>query len=159
MTDRTTIPELLAGLAETWPEAARRVEPAVLWLYRARDHLFDDLARILEPHHLRPADLDVLVALRCQHARALTPTVLYRSLLLSSGGLTKILHRLEARGLVTRPLNPADRRSRLVELTAAGERQVEAVLDEVIAHEQRFLAPLSAAEVRELTRLLSRLTS
>lgn len=155
---KTSISQMLQGLASEWPEAARRVHPVVLWLYRARDQLYDDLAAVLAPFDLLPADFDVLAALRTQpHPHTLTPTVLYRSLLLSSGGLTKILHRLEARGLVTRPPNPADRRSRLVRLSPRGQRFLQEALDDVIAHEERFLAPLDAAETRELTRLLSKL--
>lgn len=158
MTGKTSISQILEGLASEWPEAARRVHPAVLWLYRARDHLYDDLAAVLAPFDLLPADFDVLAALRTQPPpRTLTPTVLYRSLLLSSGGLTKILHRLEARGLVTRPPNPTDRRSRLVRLSPRGEGFLQEALDDVIAHEERFLAPLHASEIKELTRLLNKL--
>ena len=39
----------------------------------------------------------------------LTPTELYDAVLLSSGGMTKVLRRLETRGLVSRGENPAGR--------------------------------------------------
>ena len=160
MTKRLTVPNLLADLARHWPEAAGRVQPGVLLLYRARDQLYDDLARVIEPFGLLPADLDVLVALRTRPPpRELTPTVLYRSLLLSSGGLTKILYRVASAGLIDRPPNPIDGRSRLVRLTALGERLLEEVLEPVVAHEQRFLRPLGPDEQRELTRLLTKLVA
>jgi DNA-binding MarR family transcriptional regulator len=156
--ERIDVRQFLASLQRNWPSAAAQVEPAVLLLYRARDRLFDDLTDTLKPHALRPADLDVLVALRTQPApRQLTPTVLYRSLLLSSGGLTKILHRLTERGLIARPANPEDRRSRLVRLTGAGERLLDRLFDDLVAHERRFVAPLSPAERGQLEQLLGRL--
>lgn len=132
----------------------------MLYLYRARDQLYLDLTRVLQPWGLLPADLDVLGALRTQpHPWQLTPTELYRSLLLSSGGLTKILHRLQAAGLVARTPNPQDRRSSLVVLTAAGAELVERVMGAVVEHERRFLQPLDDAEQAELNRLLSKLVS
>ena len=158
MTERIQVVDLLSSLQREWPEMGRRVQPAVPYLYRARDQLFDDLVRRLAPEGLLPADLDVLVALRTQPPpRELTPTVLYRSLFLSSGGLTKILARLEGDGLIERPANPRDGRSRLVRLTEAGERRLDEVAVGVIEHEREFLAPLAPEEQRELTRLLAKL--
>ena len=158
MADRIQVADLLASLQREWPEMAARVQPAVPYLYRARDQLFDDLGRRLVPQGLRPADLDVLVALRTRPPpRELTPTVLYRSLFLSSGGLTKILARLEAEGLIERPANPRDGRSRLVRLTALGERRLDEVAAGVIEHERQFLEPLEPDERHELTRLLAKL--
>jgi DNA-binding MarR family transcriptional regulator len=156
--ERIDVRQFIASLQRNWPSAAAQVEPAVLLLYRARDRLFDDLGETLKPHGLRPADLDLLVALRTQPLpRQLTPTVLYRSLLLSSGGLTKILHRLTERGLIDRPPNPDDRRSRLVRLTGAGAQLLDRLFDDLVAHEQRFVAPLNRAQRAELEFLLRRL--
>jgi len=156
--ERIRVDRLLASVEREWPEVAAGLNPAVPYLYRARDIAFDDLCRRLAPFGMRPADLDVLAALRTRPApRELTPTVLYRSLLLSSGGLTKILARLEKEGLVERPPNPDDGRSRLVRLTELGERRLDEIVPGVLEHEHEFLAPLSAAEQAELTRLLTKL--
>jgi len=150
--------ELLANIERNWPEAAHQLRPPVLYLYRARDQLFQDLVETLAPLGLLPADLDVLGALRVRPPpHEVTPTELYRSLLLSSGGLSKILGRLEVTGLVERRANPADRRSRLVCLSAQGARLVESLLEQVGAHERRFLEPLEPSEQAELARLLIKL--
>lgn len=152
--------ELFDRIAAHWPQQAGRIKPAVILLYRVRDMLLDDLERVLAPHGMLPADLDVLAALRlCPPPRQLTPTELYRSLLISSGGLTKILHRLESAGWIDRPANPADGRSRLVRLTRAGKAKVEQAIEPVIAHEENCLAPLAAHEQAELARLLGKLTA
>ena len=152
--------ELLSRIAAHWPEQAGRVRPEVIFLYRARDLLLDDIEQILKPLGMRTSDVDVLAALRTQpEPRQLTPTALYQNLLLSSGGLTKILHRLEAANWIDRPDNPADGRSRLVHLTRAGAAQLEQAVEAVIQHEARCMAPLSKAEQRELGRLLGKLVS
>jgi len=156
--NRLPISQLLDRVRRHWPEAASGLEPGVLYLYRARDQLYRDLTRVLEPWELLPADLDVLGALRTQPGPwRLTPTELYRSLLLSSGGLTKILHRLEAAGLIERTANPEDRRSRMVALTAAGAALLARVMDVVVEHERQFLEPLGEAERQQLNRLLAKL--
>jgi DNA-binding MarR family transcriptional regulator len=63
---------------------------------------------------------------------------------------------LEAAGFVERRRNPADRRAYALEATAAGRRwqeQAERAVEEV---EDELLAPLSAAERRQLIGLLQR---
>lgn len=157
---QSPIADLFERVDAHWPDLAAVIKPSVILLYRARDLLFQDLESELRQFGMLPADLDVLVALRTRPApRQLTPTELCRSLLLSSGGLTKILHRLEAAGWIDRPANPADGRSRLVRLTRKGKGHVERVINEVVAHEDRCLAPLADAEQAELARLLGKLVS
>jgi DNA-binding MarR family transcriptional regulator len=158
--DHAPAAEIFSRIAAHWPELAGRVKPGAIFLYRARDLLLDDVERILKPLGLRTSDLDVLVALRTQPEPCqLTPTALYRALLLSSGGLTKILHRLADAGWIDRPANPADGRSRLVRLTRAGRRQAERAVEAVIDHEERCMAPLSRAEQQQLGRLLGKLVA
>ena len=158
MDNKLPVSRLLERVRRYWPELSAGLQPGVLYLYRARDQLYLDLTVVLEPWGLLPADLDVLGALRTQ-ARPwqLTPTELYRSLLLSSGGLTKILHRLQKAGLIERTPNPRDRRSRMVTLTAAGADLLEQVMVAVVEHERRFLEPLREVEQAELNRLLAKL--
>jgi DNA-binding MarR family transcriptional regulator len=158
MNERRSVSRFIANLIHEWPAAGRRVRPAILCLYRTRDHLYEDLERVLRPHDLRPADMDVLVSLRATPSpHELTPTELYRALLMSSGGVTKILHRLQAARLVERPANPLDGRSQLVRLTAAGSARLDAAIEDVIEHERRFMAPLTPVEQAELGRLLDKL--
>jgi DNA-binding MarR family transcriptional regulator len=149
---------VLDRVRRNWPEAATGLQPVVLYLYRARDQLYMDLEGVLDPWGLLPADLDVLGALRIQPPPwQMTPTDLYQSLLLSSGGLTKILHRLQKAGLIERSVNPADRRSRLVTLTVAGAELLNRAMHGVVEHERRFLEPLDEVEQEQLNRLLEKL--
>jgi len=158
MPKRISVTALLAKLSHTWPELASTVRPEILRVYRAQELLYADLARLIEPLGLNPAALDVLAALRSEGPPyELSPTVLYRSLFLSSGGLTKILKRLEVRGLIERQACPKDRRSRLVRLTASGRRVTEDAVEKALAHQEAFVSALSASERKRLDELLDKL--
>lgn len=155
---RLPVEQRLEGIRRGWPEVGGRIHAEVLYLYRLRDLLFEDLERVLQPLGLLPTDLDVLAVLRAApRPHASTPTALYRALLLSSGGLTKVLHRLADLGLVSRPDNPLDRRSRLVQLTPAGERLLAEAAERVLQHERQMLGGLEPAEQAQLQHLLGKL--
>jgi DNA-binding MarR family transcriptional regulator len=87
----------------------------------------------------------------------LTPTQLFKGLMLSSAGITSRLDRLEKRGYVKRSRHPDDRRGVLVGLTEAGRK----ILDEAVASdaggEQQLLAALTREDRRALTGLLRKM--
>ncbi len=57
-----------------------------------------------------------------------------------------VVDRLEQKGLIERTVSPADRRARLLRLTPAGRRELEALRKVVEALQPEILAPLSAKE-------------
>lgn len=87
----------------------------------------------------------------------LTPTALYQLLMLTSGGVTHRLQRLEKRGLIVREPSPDDGRVMTAGLTRKGYELVEASFREDMKREQKLLAPLNARERRELGNLLRKL--
>ncbi len=109
-------------------------------------------------HGVDTGEFDVLTTLmRSGPPYALRPTELFRSLMISSGGLTDRLNRLQKGGLISRPPSPGDRRSLLVQLTPEGRDKVEAAFREDMAVEARLLAPLEPADRRALADLLRKL--
>lgn len=66
-----------------------------------------------------------------------------------------VIDRLETRGLVQREVSPNDRRVRLVSPTAEGLKVLKASLPRVQRTQDRLLEPLSAAERKELMRMLN----
>lgn len=104
---------------------------------------------------LQPGWFDVLSALRrAGPPFALSPTALSESLMITSGGITKRLDRMEGAGLVARRPDPVDRRAVVVELTERGREVVDAAVEAHLANEERLLAGLSARERDTLERLL-----
>jgi len=85
---------------------------------------------------------------------ALSPTELSRGLMLSSGGLSKLVERLEARGLVVRTPDQNDGRGVVVALTPAGRELQEAAIEAHVVNETELLGPLSAGARDEVNRVL-----
>jgi DNA-binding MarR family transcriptional regulator len=107
---------------------------------------------------LGDGDYGVLAALRRAGApHRLTPTELARQRMMTSGGMTAAVDRLERRGLVARAPNPADRRGTLIGLTAAGRKVVDDAMELHAATEQRLVAGLGAREREQLAALLRKL--
>ena len=116
------------------------------------------IEQVFTRHGLDAGEFDVLsTMLRSGAPYRLRPTELFRSLMISSGGLTNRLDRLERAGLIARLRSESDARSMLVELTPAGRAKTEAAFREDMAAEARMLEGLSEPEREDLARLLSRL--
>ena len=107
---------------------------------------------------LNAGDYGVLVALRRAGSPfRLTPTELARQRMMTSGGMTPVIDRLERDGLVKRLPNPADRRGSLVELTRAGKRKIDVAMARHAAAEQRLVEHLEPGEREQLAGLLRKL--
>jgi DNA-binding MarR family transcriptional regulator len=109
---------------------------------------------------LNRGEVGVLNALRTAGPpHRLSPTQLFRGLMLSSAGMTSRLDRLEARGLVARSADPSDRRGILVDLTTEGLKLVDAVVTANTEEEKQLLAGLTGDDVGSLASLLRKLLS
>ncbi|MBB4305336.1 DNA-binding MarR family transcriptional regulator [Rhodobium orientis] len=120
---------LLFGRLEAhWPES-RTAEHASVVLCQRVARLLDETARrALSPLDLSFTEFEVLAALRSgPPPHEMIPSELYEAVLISSGGLTKVMKGLEARELIERPTCAAndDRRRRPIRLTAAGRALAE----------------------------------
>ena len=87
----------------------------------------------------------------------LTPTEMYTSLMISSGGLTHRLDRLTRAGLIRREKSPSDGRSMLVALTDKGIELAEKAFRTDMENEMRFLGVLDRTERTQLAGLLRKL--
>jgi DNA-binding MarR family transcriptional regulator len=107
---------------------------------------------------LNRGEVGVLAALRVAGPkRQLSPTRLFKGLMLSSAGITSRLDRLERRGYVKRTRHPEDRRSVLVELTEAGEEVLDQAVGANTGREKELLANLTKQEQQALAGLLKKL--
>ena len=114
---------------------------------------------IFQHHGLDSGEFDVLAALRRAGAPyAMRPTELFTSLMISSGGLTARLDRLEKARLIRRRPSREDGRSLMVELTTAGRKKIEAAFRADMDLENEMVSGLSEDERSELVRLLRKLT-
>jgi len=81
-------------------------------------------------------------------------TELARTAYLHPGAMTRLLDKLEERGLVVRTAVPGDRRALQVQLTDAGQMLWTEISPSAQRIHDRAMANLSADEQTELTRLL-----
>src|SRR2546429_47541 len=106
---------------------------------------------IFARYGLNRGDVGVLSALvMARPPHTLSPTQLFRGLMLSSAGMTKRLDRLESRGLVKRRPDPKDRRGVTIQLSESGRRLVAKAVAENTKTEAEILKGLSPKERRFL---------
>lgn len=128
-------------------------------IHRIATQISPHMEALFARHGLERGEFDVLATLqRNGPPYRLTPTELYRSLMVSSGGLTHRLKRLEAAGLVRRVPSPDDGRCRIVELTDEGQARTRAAFDEDMRLEAEWLTKLEAGGRRQLADLLRELS-
>ncbi len=141
-----------------WPDAIENSTGIVRQLLTAVERLHQVFDPKIAAHGIQPGDFDVMVTLRIHgEPFELSPTALYRARCLSSGGLTKILHRLEGAGMIKSRANPADKRSQLIRLAPKGKRVVEATMKDMARLEGEILAGFKSADTQQLTGLLGKL--
>ncbi|WP_442576382.1 MarR family winged helix-turn-helix transcriptional regulator [Microbacterium sp. F51-2R] len=119
--------------------------------------LTERLVAVYNEFGLSEGEFDVLATLR----RAGAPFEraageLADHTLISTGGLTKRVDRLEARGLVERRLEAADARKRLVRLTPAGRDVIDRAIGAHLDNEHRILRELGAPDADALEAVLTR---
>jgi DNA-binding MarR family transcriptional regulator len=129
----TTLPSWLAGQAAQ--QASRLVNDA-LGEEGFRRHHFAVMTALAEDGAASQAELG-------------------RRVWLDRSDLHAVLNELERDGLVARKQDERDRRRNLVELTPAGVKALKRLDARVDAAQEQFLAPLTAAERREVLRLLA----
>lgn len=123
-------------------------------------HLARSQERVFAQFGLNRGDVGVLSALRTAGSdQRLSPTELFKGLMLSSAGVTSRLDRLEERGLVRRTRHPSDRRGVLVELTEEGRALLEEAVKANTSVERELVGGLDAGQRSQLAELLRRLLS
>jgi DNA-binding MarR family transcriptional regulator len=148
---------------EQW--ARERPDLSVLPMYifwrlldAAESVMRDHMNPLFAEAGLLPGEFDVLATLRRSgEPYLLSPTRLYEAVMISSGGMTNRLDRLERAGLVERRPDPSDRRGKLIALTDAGKRVIDETIGRHVANEERLLSVLTAAEQEKLNSLLRKL--
>ena len=132
-------------------EVTARISRIALHVARAQEESFGRFG-------LNRGEVGVLAALRYAGPKQqLSPTRLFKGLMLSSAGITSRLDRLERRGYVKRTRHPHDRRGVNVELTDAGREVLEQAVTANTASERELVTGLNPSERRRIAVLLKKL--
>jgi DNA-binding MarR family transcriptional regulator len=110
-----------------------------------------------EQHRIGVNEFDVLITLDNAEDRRLRMTELAEAVMFSSGGLTRLVGRLESRGLVRRTPDDRDARSFHAVLTKAGaDRLAEARITHDMVIDEMIGSTLSESRLASLARTLGR---
>src|SRR5262245_15426733 len=141
------VDHIIEAWAKELPELETDAIALIGRILRASRLLQLEVDRTLESFGLTINEFNTLNALRrAGPPYRLSPKQVGVSLLFSSGGLTKLLERLESRGLVAREPDPNDGRGVLVSLTPAGRRLQEEAMSAHAQNEEELLTPLTGRQ-------------
>ena len=121
------------------------------------------LARTVEEslrarHGLALVDFEALLRLGRSDGRQTSMSELANQMVLTSGGVTRLVDRLVDEGLVERVSCDSDRRVHWARLTDDGERAVVAALETHLADlDEHFFSEMSIEEKKTLVAVLERL--
>ncbi|MDD2895726.1 MAG: MarR family transcriptional regulator [Aliarcobacter sp.] len=108
-------------------------------------------------YDLLHSHVDVLASLYFD-GNSLSPTDLYDATVFSSGGMTKVLKKLEERNLIKREASSNDKRSMLISLTKEGKELIETCMIEVAKQKEEKFSILTQKEKEDLKNILSKIT-
>ncbi|MEV8633224.1 MarR family transcriptional regulator [Streptosporangium sp. NPDC051023] len=145
-----------------WRRERPDLEPAPMAvfgrIYRISRLMGDRMAAVYAEYGIGRGEFDVLATLRrAGEPYTLSPKEMTATLMLTSGGMTGRLDRLERVGLVARAQDPDDRRALRISLTAKGTEVVEEAVTAGLRVQHEVLAVLSGEERERLGDLLRQL--
>ncbi|NNF26716.1 MAG: MarR family transcriptional regulator [Gemmatimonadetes bacterium] len=130
-------------------------QKALIALLRAAGRVRRGFAGALDAHGLTASQYNVLRILRGAGGELAIMTIRDR-MMDPEPSITRLVDRLEERGLVARHRSPEDRRRVDCKLTAEGLRLVASLDEPVDAVDQKLMEGLSESELETLTTLLAR---
>jgi DNA-binding MarR family transcriptional regulator len=131
-----------------------REQEAFLNLQRTADAMMRGLEETLRPSGLTQTQYNVLRILRGAGEGGLLCRQVAERMVTRDPDMTRLLDRLETRGLVTRERDRKDRRALSVRITSKGIRLVSALDDPIVALHRRQLSHLGEDRVQRLITLL-----
>ncbi len=122
---------------------------------RVRVELIDALDRELSKFDITAAQLIVLASVANKEAGS--ASMLCKSISYDPGAMTRMIDRLEQKGLIRRTPNPDDRRATNLEMTTAGSALYPQLLAAKENVQAQFLRGFGKDEVRILEGMLNRM--
>ncbi|AUG77172.1 MarR family transcriptional regulator [Kitasatospora sp. MMS16-BH015] len=155
-------PDAVDVITAQWQRVRPDLETAAMAtfgrVYRLAKAVGDRTERAYAAYGIGRGEFDVLATLRRSgEPYTLSPRELTATLMLTTGGMTGRLDKLEKAELLTRSPDPTDRRALRVTLTPAGLDLIDQAVGAGLVAQQAVLDGLTPAEVETLNDLLRRL--
>jgi DNA-binding MarR family transcriptional regulator len=133
-----------------------REQQAVVGLLRTADAIKRSLAHVIEPHGITPQQYNVLRILRGAAPEGLPTLTIGERMVEQTPGVTRLIDRLERKGLVARIPCPKDRRRVFCQITPKGLDLLEQLDEPVNRWDAQTVSILPPSEVDSLITLLDR---
>ncbi|ECJ0058037.1 MarR family transcriptional regulator, partial [Salmonella enterica] len=131
--------------------------PVIARIVRMSHYISQFVDSNLARYNLNVGEFEVLAALARNPDRQLSPKELQKKILISSGGLSNRINRLEEKKYIVRIPDPSDRRGVIVRITPEGRKlTLEAVVTHV-AIEEALIQGLDIEDREQLAGLLKKL--
>lgn len=155
-----SIDNFLALMQQHWPEAYSGITPTFPFAHRITAIAGVQINQIMQPYGLQHSDFHLLTALRRSgEPYQLMPSQISGFMLMTSGGLTKVLARLTVEGLVERVADAHDKRIKMVKLTAKGKQIIEEAMAQLQARHIQTMQHFDQDEAKQLEHLLKKLVT
>lgn len=123
-------------------------------IVRTADLLRRRFSRLVEPHGISGQQFNVLRILRGAAPETLPTLTIAERMIEQAPGITRLLDRLERKGLVRRERCVRDRRQVLCEITRKGLQLLEALDGPIGRADDEALGEVSGADLKTLIRIL-----
>ncbi|MFE2483700.1 MarR family winged helix-turn-helix transcriptional regulator [Streptomyces mirabilis] len=150
------------AIIEQWATVRPDLDTAAMEVFgrvfRLARTMGDRMEKAYAPYGISRGEFDVLATLRRSDAPyTLSPRQLSATLMLTTGGMTGRLDKLERAGLLRRSPDPHDRRGLQVTLTDKGLRLIDEAVGAGLAVQTEALAHLDEEQADQLAALLREL--
>jgi DNA-binding MarR family transcriptional regulator len=145
--------KLQQELRQTKPFSSRE-EEAHLSILRTAEVLWQGMAEMLKSAELTPTQYNVLRILRGAGRPGRSCGEISERMVTKDSDITRLLNRLEARGLIARERTEEDRRVINARITREGLRLLDELDGPVAQHHRQTLGHLGAGRLTQLCELL-----
>jgi DNA-binding MarR family transcriptional regulator len=133
-----------------------REQQATLGLLRTADAMKRSLAQVIDPHGITPQQYNVLRILRGAGPDGLPTLTIGERMIEHTPGVTRLVDRLERKGLVERAPCPKDRRRVFCRITSKGLELLTDLDEPVNKWDTQALSVLQPSDLDSLITLLDR---
>jgi len=139
------------------PNRLPRHKAVVISVLRTADRMRRRGEALLAPHDITLQQFNVLRILRGARPDGLCTLAIAQRMIEQTPGITRLIDRLEKKGLVRRIRSEEDRRQVWCRITPAGERLLARLDDPVEEFDRAAVRALTPADQEQLTALLGQL--
>lgn len=150
------VDKIQAQWAKELPDADLAAQSIIARMHRLANHLTGEITAVYAEYGLSEGEFDILCAIRREgEPYEIRPADIAKTTMVTTGGTSKRLDKLEKTGLVERvPNKDGDGRSKWVRLMPEGKDLIEDAFWAHLENERRLVESLGAHDRGELERIL-----